>query len=127
MVWSCAMVEGREPVKVVYIAGPFRAETAWGIECNIRRAEELGWWVAFLGAMPLIPHANTRFFHGSMPDEFWLKGTLELMRRCDAVALVDGWEASSGARVEVEEARRLGIPVFTSIHHLEDWLKGNDV
>jgi hypothetical protein len=41
-----------------------------------------------------------------------LAGTLELMRRCDAVILVHNWRDSAGSRAEVDEAKRLGIPVF---------------
>ena len=37
---------------------------------------------------------------------------MELLRRCDAVLCVSNWRDSVGARAEVEEARRLGLPVF---------------
>ena len=107
---------------VVYCAGPFRASTPWGIEQNVRRAEEVGLEVAKAGAVPLIPHAMYRFFQNSLPDEFWLEGTLELLRRCDALVLTEGWEASTGSRGEVAEAKRLGIPVFESVAELRNWL-----
>lgn len=97
---------------LVYVAGPYRAPTAWGIECNIVAARQLGARVAALGAYPVIPHSNTAHFDGLGPDELWLAGTLELMRRCDAVALLDTWQSSSGARAEHAEAERLGLPRF---------------
>lgn len=97
---------------VAYIAGPFRAPTAWGIAENIRAAERVGLLVARAGAMPLIPHANTANFHGEGEDQFWLDGTLELMRRCDVVVCTPEWQRSSGARAEVAEAKLLGLPVF---------------
>lgn len=109
-------------MKIVYIAGPFRGPHAWAIENNIRRAEELSFAVAAIGAMPLCPHANTRFFHGALPDQFWLDGTLELLRRCDALITTPDWEKSSGARSEVDEAQRLKQPVFHSIGLLGEWL-----
>ena len=99
-------------MKVVYIAGPFRGRTAWDIEQNIRRAEDLGYLVAQVGASPLIPHANTRYFHGSMSDAFWLDATLELLRRCDAIVLCKGYQDSIGSLAEIAEATRLIIPVF---------------
>ena len=105
-------------MKVVYIAGPFRAPTAWGIAENIRQAERLGLEVAKLGLMPLIPHANTAHFHGELPDEFFLDGTMELLRRSDAVMLLPDWERSSGARAEVAEAERIRIPVFKDLDAL---------
>lgn len=99
-------------IPVIYIIGPFRAPTPWDVECNVRRAEELGLLVAQLGAMPLIPHANIRFFQGLKSDSFWLEGTLELLRRCDACACVEGWENSQGSRAEIKAAVAQKKPVF---------------
>lgn len=107
---------------VVFIAGPFRGETAWEVERNIRRAEDLAFEVAVAGAMPLCPHTNTRFFDGTLTDEFWLDGTMELLRRCDAVIMTDDWKRSSGARAEKAEAARIGIPVFENLGALIEWL-----
>lgn len=113
-------------MKIVYIAGPFRGPTQWDIAQNIRRAEEWGFEVARLGAMPLIPHANTAHFRGQQTDQFWLDGTLELMRRCDAILMIPKWEQSSGARGERAEAIVIGKPVFywDLPATFSDWLVG---
>ena len=107
-------------IKLVYIAGKFSGPNAWAIERNVRAAEDLGVQVAQLGAMPIIPHANTRFFHGleGTTAEFWYEGTLELLRRCDAVVMTLDWEDSKGACAEREEARRLRLPVFFVVGRL---------
>lgn len=110
-------------MKCIYIAGPFSAPTAWKIEQNVRRAEEAGYLVAQLGAVPLIPHANTRFFHGDQSPEFWYAATLELLKRADAVLLVEGWERSPGARLEREKALAKGMPVFEKAADLGRWLE----
>lgn len=109
-------------MRVIYIAGPYRGKSAWAVEQNIRRAEELAFQVAEAGAMPLCPHANTRNFNGTLTDEFWIEGTLELLRRCDAVILVKGWEKSSGTRGEIEEAKKLDLPLFYDQCELRAWL-----
>lgn len=110
-------------IKLVYVAGPFRGPNAWAIENNIRRAEELGFQVAEVGAMPLIPHCNTRFFNGTLSDsELWLPGTLEMLRRCDAAIFLPTWEFSTGARAEREECVRLRIPTFDRVEDLKKWL-----
>jgi hypothetical protein len=105
-------------MKIVYICGPFRAPTTWEVEKNVRNAEEKALEVAQAGYMPLCPHTNTRYFDGLLNDKFWLDGTLELLRRCDAVVLVRGWKDSHGARAEMEEAQRLSIPIYEYIADL---------
>lgn len=99
--------------KLIYVAGPFRGKNNWDIECNIRRAEELALEVwRTPGCAALCPHTSTRFFQGAAPDDVWLDGTLEMLRRCDGVVLTEFWERSSGARTEVRESINLGIPVY---------------
>lgn len=109
-------------MKLIYVAGPFRGANSWEVENNIRRAETLSLEVWKLGAAAICPHTNTRFFNGAAPDEVWLSGTLEMLRRCDAVILTDDWKRSSGACAEVAEAFKRGIPMFTKLSDLHEWL-----
>ena len=106
---------------VVYVAGPFRATSAWGIEQNVRRTEELALAVWRSGMAALCPHTNTRFFQGAADDAVWLQGDLELLRRCDAVLLVPGWQASVGACAERVAALAGGLPVFEDLDRLQEW------
>lgn len=95
------------------------------VEKNIRRAEVMALEVWRLGAAAICPHANTRFFQGVLPDHIWLDGDLEIVRRCDALLLVDGWEKSAGARGEVDEAGRFGLKIFQTIQELKSWLEAD--
>jgi hypothetical protein len=106
----------------VYIAGKFRGPDSWAMEQNIRAAETLALEVWRLGAAALCPHTNTRFYQGAAPDQVWLDGDLELLRRCDALLTVDNWLDSVGAREEVRFARAAGIPVFHTLAELQAWL-----
>lgn len=112
-------------MKVVYVAGPFRGPHAMDIHENVIAAERLSFEVAKLGAVPLCPHKNTENMHGALPDQFFLEGTLELLRRCDAVMLTSDWKRSAGARGEVLEAIERGIPCFISLIQLGAWLRGS--
>lgn len=109
-------------MKLVYVAGPYRAETPHKIAENIHRARLLALRVWKLGAVAICPHMNTAHFDGECPDDVWLKGDLEILRRCDAVILADGWAGSSGTMAEVAEAERLGIPVVRRLQALKVWL-----
>lgn len=110
-------------LKVVYIAGPYRVATERGVAENIRRAGDLALEVWRAGMVALCPHMNTALFGGACPDEVWLLGDLELMRRCDAILLVPGWRQSNGTIAEVSLARREGMPIFESITDLSEWAR----
>ena len=101
---------------VLYVAGAFRSKSVpysyWEQTLNIRKAEEVALRVWQSGAVAMCPHLNTINFQGAAPDDVWLEGDLELLRRCDGVVMVPGWKASSGACAERNEAVINHIPVF---------------
>ena len=110
-----------QKMPVAYVAGPYRGRTGAAIELNIQSARQVGLQVARKGWSPLVPHANTGHLDLVDPqvgDQFWLAATMELMRRCDAVALAPGWDHSDGTAAEIHEARRIGLPVFETVHAL---------
>ena len=107
-------------MKIIYVAGPYRASNAWGVESNIRCAEEIGFQIAGLGAVPVIPHTMYRFFNGTLTDRFWLDATLALMRTCDAMFLVPGWRNSEGS---VAENENFAGPVFENFGDVVAWLE----
>lgn len=110
-------------MRVVYVAGPFRGADSWIMENNIRRAEALALEVWRLGAACICPHTNTRFYQGAAPDDVWLDGDLEILKRCDAVLLTPDWALSSGARAERDFASRKSIPIFHRLDTLATWLR----
>lgn len=112
-------------MKLIYVAGPFTAADRAGVQRNIAAAEAIGLEVARLGACPVVPHANTSHpnYEAIQPYAFWIEATIALLRHCDALVTVPGWEASTGARGEVEEAARLRMPAFHTIAELDQWLR----
>jgi Domain of unknown function (DUF4406) len=123
------MVEMKEKYltqKVVYIAGPYRAPTEWGVYQNIRKAEEAAIELWHMGAAVICPHKNTAFFGGAAHDDVWLEGDRAILRRCDAVYCIEGWENSTGAKCEIELATQLGIPIFYTKEEFQEWLSSQE-
>lgn len=123
------------PMRVFYIAGKFRAPLAWDrsrsdmfqVQQHIMAAMAVARDVWIGGHVALCPHANTMFFTdtGGIEDRVWLAGDLILLRRCDAVITVPGWEGSRGARREVHQATRWQIPVFHAVVDALAWASGD--
>lgn len=104
----------------IYVAGPMTGRDRWNFdafeaaEARLKRA----------GLRVLSPAAVERatgFDPDAPAEEFTDADRQKAMRRdlalilggVDAVAVLDGWEDSSGAKVEVAVAQAVGIPVGT--------------
>ena len=74
-------------MKIVYVCGPYRAPTEYGVLLNIQKAAQIAIEVWRSGAVCICPHKNTAFFGGAVPDSFWLEGDKEIVRRCACAAL----------------------------------------
>ena len=99
-------------MKVIYVAGKYRGDSAWETYYNIHLARLAAWRLWNEGWAAICPHSNTAFFDGgaSFSDyNKWLQGDLEILRRCDAIYMLRGWDKSEGARQEWELAKELGL------------------
>ena len=109
-------------MKVVYVAGAIKASNAWEREKNIRRAEEVALAIWKMGAAAICVHSSCRFFEGVLPDGTWYEGDLEILKRCDAMILVEGWEGSRGTERELDFAIDNKIQAFHTLADLRQWL-----
>ena len=92
---------------LIYIAGPYRSDSLWGVYQNIRHAEEIAIKLWRGGWAVLCPHLNTQLFDvvcEDIPTTVWLNGGLEMLERCDAIMMLRGWETSTGASLELQLA-----------------------
>ena len=46
-----------------------------------------------------------------LPKEVYMRKDIEELLKSDVVALLPGWELSTGAQLEVEVAKQCGIPI----------------
>ena len=109
-------------MKLIYVAGKYRGETANEIYWNINGAREVAEAILRLcpGWFPVTPHLNTAFMDGLADDEVFLEGDKELLKRCDAVYMMPYWEESEGATAEREFALKNNIPVYETLTELQE-------
>lgn len=101
---------------LIYVAGPFSKGV---VSENVHHAVEAGHALMDRGYTPFIPHATTHLANmiHPRPQEEWLEYDRRWLLACAAVLQLPG--ESAGTNVEVDLARRRGIPVFTSIDELD--------
>jgi len=105
--------------ELVYLAGPYRGR----VRHNIGIA---GMWAAQCAATGvdfICPHLNSAHMsEGDIPDaapQFFLDMDINILSRCDVLALLPGWEQSAGTLAEKAFAEAHGIPVY----EVADYLK----
>ena len=86
-------------MEIIYISGRYRSKWGFlGVALNIwraRRAAQRLWqenWTV------ICPHMNTAFFNGG--EGIYIRGDLEIVKRCDAIFMLKGWNTSIGAGEE---------------------------
>lgn len=108
-------------MKVIYVAGKYLGDCDWETYLNVHYARLVAHGLWGQGWAVICPHANTAFFggigEGNRDDPNgdwvkWLNGDLEIIRRCDAIYMLKNWRSSKGAKVELQEALRLGKEVI---------------
>lgn len=109
-------------MSVIYVAGPYSSTQGWnGVLENILAARAVARELWKMGWTVLCPHANSILMDGpDIPVRTFLNGDLELLRKCDAVFALRGWETSVGAREEVRFAYGLGLPVWMALLEVPD-------
>lgn len=116
-------VAGKKKIVRVYIACPY---TKGDVIVNVRNSIVAAEKLRMLGFCPYNP-LFTMLWHMIFPHadiQFWYGYDLEWLEVCDAVFRLPG--ESSGADKEVERAKELGMPVYTSYAQLPEVKDGND-
>lgn len=95
------------PTIKVYVAGPMTGLPDWNFPAFNAKAAELR-ALGFIVSNPAeLANGDT-----SKPWDYYMRLALTAMLTCDAVYALTGWGTSRGAKIEVELASDLGIPVF---------------
>lgn len=118
----------------VYIAGPMNPRHGGGaIEYlrNCSRMIDAARDLIKAGFAPFCPAVDMAYFLGgpddAAPTAAEIKAySLAWMDACDCVLLMPGWRSSKGTLVEIQEAKRIGLPIFNAgeMARCIEWLKG---
>lgn len=111
---------------VVYVAAPWRAESRYAEEMNLRFAERVAIELALRGCAPICVHSMCSHWHGqfSLGELFEIDGSL--IASADALFLAESNEArfaSQGALLEARLAKELNKPVLTTYEMIEDFVR----
>ena len=108
-------------MKVIYIAGKYTAPDQKTRKKNIKNAEETAKAVWKRGMAAICPHLNTKNWDNLLDTEEFLEGYFSIVKKCDAVLMLNGWKDSTGAEAEHWLATTYNVPVFYSVNELDSW------
>lgn len=109
------------PLKIFYLAAPYRGKTINETRENIRYAESVAAKLRAQGYYVFCPHMNTAFFDGIADDQVFLDAGIEFLNRCDAIeflnrcdalVLAGKWMDSVGCCAELRAAEERHMPVY---------------
>lgn len=101
---------------LMYVAGPYSADTAEGVLKNIEAARQGALELWQEGHAVICPHLNTQHMETDLSYEQVLAGDMVMIARCDALYMLRDWERSPGAQREFNYAKDRGIPIY-----LQEW------
>ena len=97
----------------VYISGPYRSDSEWGLQQNIDYARDVARQVWKWGFAAFCPHMNSAHFGGKdIKDKTFLSGDILWLDCADAVIMLPHWDQSAGATKEFYSARKRNIPTI---------------
>ena len=106
-------IAGLRPV--VYVAGPYRANTLTELVDNVNALRAAQIDLIRKGYSVINVIQQTKGLEVPFPtwdtDE-WMAHDLPILAKCDAIYMVDGWEHSDGSIRELEFAKKMGIKVL---------------
>lgn len=106
---------------LVYIAGPFTADTPEDVDANIDAAEKVA--AQIIGSsskfVVIVPHSLGRSFKdGPGSPDYWYRATMTVAKQCDVVVTVPGWERSRGSGAEVAWFSKTKRGIYHSVPDL---------
>lgn len=95
---------------LIYLAGKYSGDVVENIEKA--RAVAVECWEK--GYAVICPHLNTAHMELDCKCtwEDYLSGDFEMIRKCDAIVMLEGWTGSKGAVAEHKLAKEINLPTY---------------
>ncbi|MFA6274291.1 MAG: DUF4406 domain-containing protein [Candidatus Paceibacterota bacterium] len=119
-------------MKIIFIAGPFRGDGSTETkEKNVGIAKKFVHLFIENQIPYYSPHLNIdqeAIYLDENAGKLAWQLNAEILKRCDALAVLPGWENSGGTREEIENTTKLSLPIFyldqeNSIQEIINWMK----
>lgn len=98
--------------KLLFVSGAYTGD----VEKNIAKAEEVSIGLIRAGFHVVTPHKNIagyeKYEDGTLNKRTWMDMCFNILKRCDAVYVMDNWKNSEGAKEEIAYAEKLGMIVL---------------
>jgi hypothetical protein len=113
-------------MKKIYVAGSYNADNIVAALDNMRIGMRKGLEVLLEGFIPFVPwfdyHFQLMLRDGeTLTKEDYYKYSIEWLKVCDALLVVNYRNGSVGTQMEIDYAKEHNIPVFFSIEELKEW------
>ncbi len=99
-------------MKVIFVSGRYSADSDNNLFENIYHARTEARKLWMKGWAVICPHSANAFMSGTENDLVFLEGNLEILRRCDAIYMLNGSAESIGAIEELKLAKELGLEII---------------
>lgn len=108
---------------LIFISAPYRAGTDSSLFDNAIFVRILTIDIWQQGGVAVAPHLNSFMLGGLVPEEGFLQGYCDLLRRCDAVLFAGLYEQSEGCQMELQAAKDSNIPQLFSVKEAREFIQ----
>jgi hypothetical protein len=104
-------------MRLIYVAGKYSGKDFYEIDRHILTAKLASVQLLKRGWAVITPHLNTCHFELFEKEigythEDWLKMDFVMLERCDAIFMLENWQQSKGATMELEFAKEKGLKIY---------------